>query len=270
MKVKLFFNYLLQFCVSVLFFLLVLLTICRFTIFNSNYMFKLLEKTNYYDTVYDSIADEMENYLVQSGFDDEVIDDIYTKDQVRSDVNTMIEKIYNNESYTIETAAIETQLQENINSFLDEHNITINDKTSINNFAKEIVGVYKSKVDVFNKISFVGKILNLGQKYLFVAVIILAILVVVMNVILIKGFKKNVLPIMFFTSMFLLLASSIYFGNRIDVEHINLYNNYVSTLLSTILKNFIVHLRVIGIASGIVGLFTILVEKMFFAKKGKK
>ena len=269
MKVKLFFNYLLQFCVSILFFLLALLVICRFTFFNSNYVFKVIEKNNYYDELYDSIADEMENYLVQSGFDDEVVDDIYSKEQVREDVDNMITSIYNNESYTIETKEIETKLEENINTFLTTHNMSVEDKTSINNFAQEIVSVYKTKVDVFNKIAFIGKILNLGQKYMMIAVIVLAILVVLINIILFVVFKKNILPVMFFTSMFLLIASSIYFGNRIDVDHINIYNEYVSALISTLLHNFIVQLRSVGIISGVLGLLAVIVEKVF-VKKGKK
>ncbi len=269
MKVKLFFNYILQFLVSILFFLLALVAIAKFTIFSPDYVLDLIEKNNYYDTLYDDIKSNMENYVVQSGFDDNIIDNIYTKDQLEDDVELMIDRIYKNESYEIDTSSVKAKLEENIDTFLTENNMNLTDKSSIQNFEDEIINVYKVKVDVLNKVTFVGKILNTANQYLLAILVILAAVVLLMVVVLKIVFHKNILPVMLLTSMFLLIASSIYFGNRLDYQYVNIYNSYVSTFISSLIKNFIVQLRTVGIVTGILGLIIVIVEKLF-GKKGRK
>ena len=67
-----------------------LISTIRATVLRPNYIINNLEKINYYDKVYNSINEEMQNYLIQSGLTSEVLSNIYTKEDIKNSLNNAI------------------------------------------------------------------------------------------------------------------------------------------------------------------------------------
>ena len=57
-----------------------------------------------------------ENYIGQSGLDENVIKNIISVEQIKQDTNIIIDNIYDGENITINTETIETSLKNNINT----------------------------------------------------------------------------------------------------------------------------------------------------------
>ena len=71
-------------CLNLL--ILSLLLPLKYTLFNESYMKQELEKQNYDTKVYEEIKTQMNHYLIQSGLDESVFDNIVTKEKVKEDI----------------------------------------------------------------------------------------------------------------------------------------------------------------------------------------
>ena len=94
-RLKLISKYIFQYIFTIMFFGLISLIIVRFTIFNENFILRELGNNNYYDKLYSMVYEEMSNYVIQSGLDEEIINDIYTEEMLVNDTNSLINYIYN-------------------------------------------------------------------------------------------------------------------------------------------------------------------------------
>lgn len=90
----------------------------KLTILKPDYIIDNLEKINYYDKVYNSINEEMQNYLIQSGLTNEVLTDIYTREDIRTSLNNAIYAFYDNKEVSVDTNSVKTNLENNINNYL--------------------------------------------------------------------------------------------------------------------------------------------------------
>ena len=100
MRIKLLLKYLLEFVLSILIFGFVMLLVFKTTIFNENYVLNKLEETNYYELLHNRIKENMSYYIVQSGLRKDVLDDIFTKDDVKISFNSMVKSLYNDSKVT--------------------------------------------------------------------------------------------------------------------------------------------------------------------------
>ena len=64
------------------------------TLLKEEYVLGKLEENGYYENLYHEIQSKFEEYILQSGLEEEVIRDIYTEDQVQSDTKILIHNIY--------------------------------------------------------------------------------------------------------------------------------------------------------------------------------
>ena len=73
------------------------------TIFNKEYVLEQMETNNFYSETYKLVESGFENYIGQSGLDEEVIKNICTEDKIKNDINiTKIEYNFNGEEKTID------------------------------------------------------------------------------------------------------------------------------------------------------------------------
>ena len=68
----------------------------KYTLFNESYMKQELEKQNYDTKVYEEIKTQMNHYLIQSGLDESVFDNIVTKEKVKEDIDNNLTSLYEN------------------------------------------------------------------------------------------------------------------------------------------------------------------------------
>ena len=117
-KLKKILGYTLLFFESILFFIIIFLLILRLTIFNVSFVNKKLVEKKYYDNLYKEIKTEMSYYTEQSGFKDDILDDIYTKDELKYDTNNFIRNLYNGTSIEISTKNLKRRLTDKINKYI--------------------------------------------------------------------------------------------------------------------------------------------------------
>ena len=60
------------------------------TILNKNYIIQKLEETDFYSEMYKLVESNFENYIYQSGLDEEVLQNICTEEMVKNDINAML------------------------------------------------------------------------------------------------------------------------------------------------------------------------------------
>ena len=115
------------------------------TIFNKEYIIKAtkLDETNFYSETYKLVESNFENYIGQSGLEEDVIKNICTEDKVIKDINIILSNIYNGTKEEIDTSEIANKLNSNI----DEQNVrTAKNSEAINEFVEHICQSYKDTI----------------------------------------------------------------------------------------------------------------------------
>ena len=109
-------------------------TIATSTILSKNYVTQKLEETDFYSGTYKLVESNFENYIYQSGLDEDVLKNICTQEKVKNDINIMLSNIYNGSNQTIDT----TEIAENLNANIDKLGIKNNqNENAINEFVKK-------------------------------------------------------------------------------------------------------------------------------------
>ena len=81
------------------------------TIFNKEYVLEQMENNNFYSETYKLVESGFENYIGQSGLDEEVIKNICTEDKIKNDINIILSNIYEGTNEKIDTSEISNNLQ---------------------------------------------------------------------------------------------------------------------------------------------------------------
>ena len=148
-KLKVLSYYISMIILSTIVLSLSIVTLIKFTILNENYLIKQLEKNNYYNNLYTSINEEMSYYIIQSGLEEEVLENIYTKEMVTNSVNNLIKNFYTGKKLTIDTTLLKENLNNNITNYLSKNNIVITDKNDGDNVVANIK--IKNNPGIFRK-----------------------------------------------------------------------------------------------------------------------
>ena len=69
---------------------ILLVSLFSSTILNKNYVLTSFEKADYYNQIYELLNTNFENYIQQSGLDEDVIKDIVTKEKVEEDTKNIL------------------------------------------------------------------------------------------------------------------------------------------------------------------------------------
>lgn len=247
MRIKLLLKYLLEFVLSILIFGFVMLLVFKSTIFNENYVLNKLEETNYYELLHNRIKENMSYYIVQSGLRKDVLDDIFTKEDVKISFNSMVKSLYNDSKVTIDTSKIKEKLESNIDNYLSKTNIFVSDSSSLDMFVVEIEKVYKENISLSNMFNLVQskfyKIYTIIDKLL----IALAITIIVISILLLLVSKLNWVSIPFMTSGILLLISNLFVKYNVNIKNIVFYNDEVSELIKTFILDILNKISTYGL-----------------------
>lgn len=235
MRIRLIFYYLSEFFLSILVLVLFLIALLESTVLRPKYVLKQLEKNDYYEILYKSISNEMSNYIIQSGLEESVLDNIYTKDMVEKEVTRMVQNFYGNGKVTVDTKKVKESLESNIASFLAKNNIEITDQEALDRFVEQMLDIYEEKIVLSQGLikaqNLVVK-LDYGLKILFGILVFIVLVVGILT----KWISKNrVIAIPLFTTGLLLLLGNYLLFNRIDVQNILFWNENVSNIIKSIL-----------------------------------
>ena len=224
-----------------------LLMLLKMTVLNSKYTIKILDKNDYYQVLYDNVKEEMSYYTLQSGFGDDIIDDTFTKDEIKDSVKKVIEDTYHGVKTEIDVTKFEERMNTKIDNFVLENNFKIINKDELYQFTTEMSKVYVKKLTMngyFTKFGkYINKIIKLVDKII-MGVILLLLLCLGINV---KVFKLKNFGVVLFTNSFLLMVLNVWIKKAIPINNIFIYNDLVSSILKNIISNILDYIVLVAV-----------------------
>lgn len=236
------------------------------TIMNKEFVIGVLEKNNYYEKTYYEIQDGFKNYIMQSGLEENIIENLYNMDKVQKDINVIIDSIYENKEININTEVIRNELDNKINEVLKQNNKKIDnsEKKSIQTFENVIIDVYKTGITYSEEA--IKQICNAFEKLqsLFVIaqiILIVIILILMLTIILINKNIKETAKTFAITMITVGCASitlKILLGVR--VTNILILNKTFSESLVYMINSIMNTLFIMGIAMFIIGVIITIIN----------
>ncbi len=252
-----------------------MITIVYSTILDKTYITSKLEETNFYQETYELVKSNFENYIYQSGLDEEVLNDICSQEKVKNDINIIISNIYSGTKGKIDTSEIAENLNANINKLGIKNS---QNQKAIDQFVDQICNEYTETIihtNYENKlnseyIKIVDKIVKLNNVVV-VATIVVIILLIIMNIIgamaskLIQDFGIA----LFATGAFNLTACSIVMS-KVNIEGIKIFNDTFSKAVVTIITEVITRIMSLGIGTMAIAIALIVAYAMVKVNKKNK
>ena len=266
------------------FIIMVILTVCLLfvgiknvvtsTMLNKTYILQKLDETNFYSETYKIVESNFENYISQSGLDEEVLENICTEYKVKKDINIIISNIYDGTNEEIDT----TEIAEKLNSNIDKQNVrTSKNSNAIDEFVNHICESYRDSIintkydktinDLYEKIlSGLEKV----NKIVITISIIDIVLLVALNIKNISKILANFAETTFATSL-LQFVFIIIIKAKVDISNIKAFNDAFSETIVAIIKNILNQINILGIVMLFISIiFTVIYEIIVYHRAVKK
>lgn len=263
--------YLFQFMFSMCLLGFIILITLKITVLNPNYVIDKFVDNNYYVELDKDIKNEMSYYIGQSGFEEEILENLYTMDELEYIVNNFIKNFYSNGSLEVNKLSVENKLRSNINNYIDNRVIEIGNQKDLDKFINEMGNIYENKITyskMFNKYSNLISKLN---NYVIIVLILCIIFVVMLYIVLKYGLKKNVFAISLLTVSIIIGLILYYLGNMMFIDDLYIFNKYSSLVIKDILLSmFRLYSRITVICFVIGSMLAIINTDYWLEKKKKK
>ena len=244
------------------------------TILNKEYILNKMEECNYYEKNYLDINESLEQYIGPSGLDEEILQNIYTEEQVKNDIHTTVNAIFTGEEKTIETEKIRSKLDKNI---LESYNITSNEKEAIVNFENTIVNEYTKQITHHDYLyvleNYIPTANNIIAKLKIIMPIIMCIIIVCLIILNMKNINKIIQGILigFLSAGLTIMVIGIIINFNINFEAILILNENFSELIRNIANELLKSLQNLGIIIAILStILLIATNTIWTIKRNKK
>lgn len=248
--------YCLEFCLMSFLFGILLLSVVGIDIMNPKFIKKQMEKVNYYSKVVINIVEENKNYLIPSGFDEQVLENLINEEQVRTDINGIVDSFYQTEVYQINTESLKQQLNTNITIYLKERNLEVANPDSLKSFVNQIETIYQEQITLSLPVKKLAPIFIKVKSLCKISLIVSIGLYLVFFYLLKWKYKRGFMEIPLCTCSFLLFFSCFSILNHIDLANILILNEAFSEFLKEFFYGILFHIRVLGICCFIAGLLS--------------
>ena len=250
-----------------------IITIAFSTILDKNYVMQKLEETNFYADTYKLVESNFENYIYQSGLDEEALKNICTEEKVKQDINIMLSNIYDGTNQEIDT----TEIANNLNSNIDQLGIKNKQNGSaIQQFVTHICDEYTDTLvhtkyetqinDIYKK-----AIEALDQIYEII-LIVLAVDIIAIIAINNKKISKDIQHLgiaLFATSVFELSVWQI-ITSKIDIQGIKIFNDVFSKSIVTIIQEILNQVASLALGTLVISVIFIAIYAIIVANKQVK
>ena len=234
------------------------------TILDEAYVFRKLRSSNYYNSIYEELKANFENYIGPSGLGESILDDICTIEDIQKDTETILGNIYEGTNKKVDTKAIQDRLREKIQKSLNQTKVTPESSKNIDQFVEQISNEYINTIShtdyeetLNNAYQKVKKMIQIGQMGLWIAMGVIVVLLILLNI---KSFYRILANIgISFTSAGAFMVAGYYIlMYTIKVDHLRVLNNSISMVLQETAKgifNKVDSMGIILVAIGIVLIF---------------
>lgn len=255
---------------------LTIVNILSSTILSQEYILSKLQEQNYYDKIYEEAESNFENYIHQSGLDEEVLEEIVTKEKIQKDTKIIINNIYNGMNEKIDTEEIKNNLNGKINNSIDGK-ISSSQQKSIDTFVDTICKEYEKTISHTNYEKKINSIINKANKYIDIAKKALLITIGVSVILLILLTIKRIYRITarigtaFIIDGLIFIIAEKYIKSKIKIDTIMVLNQGISDVLQSILTEILSNILKTGsIMLGIGILLTIIYGIIKSIRKAKR
>lgn len=263
---------------SVLISILILINIVNATILNKTYILDKLDQSNYYSQTKKEIQSNFENYILQSGLQEDVIVNIVTEDKIKKDTKIIISNIYNETYKEIDTQEIEENLKNNIQKSLEGVKISETQQKAINKFIEKICSQYKETIlhtkyetKINNEITKISNYLKLIKNIIIVIMVVLILIILVINhKEILRGIAQ--IGIILTASGIMYFLINLFINYKIKIENILILNSSVSQVIREVATNILdvfIKWGFILFSSGVI-IITMSNTIMFLMKKSTK
>lgn len=245
------------------------------TILSKDFVLQKLNETNYYANIYTAVESDFENYIYQSGLDEEVLENIVTPEKIENDTKVIINNIYDGTDEQIDITEIENNLRTNIEQSLNG-NLSATQKKMVDEFINKITEQYQDTMtstsyedNIHNLLTKGMTIINLVNVASIIGIVVSAIIILVIS------FRRVWSGFMFIVSS--TIASGVFyiFANilinaKVRIENITILNDAISITLREILTSILNQLTTTGIIITIVGVIILIVFAMMDSYQKRK
>lgn len=247
-----------------------LVTIAFSTVLNKDYVVQKLEETDFYSGTYKLVESNFENYIYQSGLEEDVLKEICSQDKVKKDINIMLNNIYNGANQSIET----TEISEKLNANIDKLGIkNKQNESAISEFVNHICQEYtdtlvhsKYETEINKMYNKINTMLNKVYNTLLIVFVVDLILIIIINR---KKILKDIQALgiaLMSASIFQIVACQIITSN-VDVKNIKIFNDVFSNSLVTIIQDVLNKINSLALGTCI---FAIIILGIYVSIKVNK
>lgn len=235
------------------------------TIFSEAYVVSSLEKSDYYNKTYQLLKSNFGNYIQQSGLDENILNDIVTKEQVEKDTKKIIMHIFDGIEEDISIQALKQRLKNNIDSSVNIEYLSTESKNAIDQFIEEICKEYKSTIihsqyekEINNVYKKIANIINTAKRFTIIAICVSIIIIIILNLRRVYKIATNISIAMLGSGIFGIIVN-VYIKSNVRINYITILNDAVSDVIRNILNDILSRELIYSIFLSIIGLIVIII-----------
>lgn len=225
----------LLFIEALVLFILTLLLVLKTTVLSENHVIKQLEKTNYYETVYNESLDTMMYITKKDGFSGSIIKNTFTTEDIKKDINLFVESFYKGETVTLNTEHLKENITNNLEQYIETNQLEITEDQK-QQYINKMISTYKNEIRLMNKFTDESKKINKYNKIINTFIILFMIDIIVLIIINKKIFNKTEFLTLSSSSALALTLTTLYL-QTLNLKNIFIYNNVISEIIKKIIKN---------------------------------
>ncbi len=262
-------TYILSFILTIAIVLSIFVGVLSNTLLSKSYFLGKLEEISFYDRTAEEINDTFLNYILQSGMDETVLENLYDREKLYKDIQNVVDALYENTELSIETDSIKEKLLQNIEDFLAEKQLEIDNEDEVNIFINTIADTYKDGIvysgsmmkqiaPVTSKV--ITQVQNI-QPFLYATTAILALLVIAMS-------WKDKSDIAKYLGISMLAAGTTVMivkamlDAQLHIEGVMLLNKVVTSLIQNIYAQIVDYIFYIGAMAVMLGMVALIIKVM--------
>lgn len=258
-------SYILAIIVVILMLATIILSIVNVAIFSKSNVKKQMQKVDYYTEINNIIKESANNYIMQSGFDESIMENVISKEKISNDIDKVIDSIYEGEDVEISTDEIKVNLDKNVQQYISQNNYKVDAQTQkdITKFEDKIESIYANSITYSKStIKKVVKYFKMAKRMTRVALIASSFLLIIFAIITYTTYRAS-FGISLLATGAICIFIKCYSSINIAVNNILMVNKTFSNLVINIVNQVIQYIFISGIILAILGIVLII----FFERK---
>lgn len=239
----------------------IILSIVNAVVFSKSNVKKQMQKVDYYTEINNIIKESANNYIVQSGFDESIMNNVISKGKINKDIDKVINAIYEGEEVEISTDEIKNSLDKNVQQYIAQNNYKVDAQTQkdIEKFEDKIESIYANSI-TYSKSSIkkVVKYFKMAKRMTRVALIASLILLIIFAIITYKT-NRATFGISLLATGIICIFIKCYSSINIAVNNILMVNKTFSNLMINIINQVIQYVFIGGIILAVLGIALIII-----------